>query len=76
MIAIGVPAEGKDEPRIGMSPETVKKLVKSGAQVTVRSGAGLRSHFSDRDYIDAWRKYAEGEPTGVTAREMAANDGS
>ena len=47
MIAIGVPAEGKDEPRIGLTPETVKKLVKAGANVTVRSGAGLRSHFSD-----------------------------
>ena len=53
MIAIGVPAEGKDEPRIGLTPETVKKLVKAGAKVTVRSGAGLRSHFSDQDYTDA-----------------------
>ena len=33
MIAIGVPAEGADEPRIGLSPETVKKLVKLGAKV-------------------------------------------
>ena len=49
MIAIGVPAEGDDEPRIGLTPETVKKLVKAGAEVTVRSGAGLRSHFSDVD---------------------------
>ncbi|MGZ8417793.1 MAG: NAD(P)(+) transhydrogenase (Re/Si-specific) subunit alpha, partial [Methyloceanibacter sp.] len=45
MVAIGVPAEDKDEPRIGLTPETVKKLVKAGASVTLRSGAGLRSHF-------------------------------
>ncbi len=47
MVAIGVPAEKEDEPRIGLTPETVKKLVKAGAAVTIRSGAGLRSHFSD-----------------------------
>jgi H+-translocating NAD(P) transhydrogenase subunit alpha len=50
MITVGVPAEGAEEPRIGLSPETVKKLVKAGAKVVVRSGAGLRSHFSDEDY--------------------------
>jgi NAD(P) transhydrogenase subunit alpha len=50
MITIGVPAESKDEPRIGLSPETAKKLTKSGAKVLVASGAGLRSHFSDEDY--------------------------
>jgi proton-translocating NAD(P)+ transhydrogenase subunit alpha len=53
MITIGVPAEGEDEPRIGLSPETAKKLVKLGAKVKVRSGAGLRSHFSDADYSAA-----------------------
>jgi NAD(P) transhydrogenase subunit alpha len=50
MIAIGVPAESAEEPRIGLSPETAKKLVKLGANVRVRSGAGLRSHFSDEEY--------------------------
>jgi NAD(P) transhydrogenase subunit alpha len=50
MIAIGVPAESAEEPRIGLSPETAKKLVKLGAKVRVRTGAGLRSHFSDEDY--------------------------
>jgi NAD(P) transhydrogenase subunit alpha len=50
MISIGVPAESLDETRIGLSPETAKKLVKLGAKVRVRSGAGLRSHFSDEEY--------------------------
>ena len=31
MVAIGVPSESQDEPRIGLTPETVKKLVKAGA---------------------------------------------
>src|SRR6476659_9957871 len=53
MITIGVPAEGPDEPRIGLSPETAKKLVKLGAKVLIRSGTGLRSHFSDQEYKDS-----------------------
>ena len=53
MIAIGVPAESAEEARIGLSPETAKKLVKLGGKVRVRSGAGLRSHFSDEEYKTA-----------------------
>ena len=48
MVAIGVPAESQDEPRIGLTPETVKKLVKAGASVTLRSGAGLQVAFLRR----------------------------
>ena len=70
MIAIGVPAEGKDEPRIGMTPETVKKLAKSGAQVTVRSGAGLRSNFPDQDYIDAGAKIAKSDADAVANADV------
>ena len=33
MIAIGVPAESAEEPRIGLSPETAKKLHVSPATV-------------------------------------------
>ncbi|MEG6507503.1 Re/Si-specific NAD(P)(+) transhydrogenase subunit alpha [Methyloligella sp. 2.7D] len=53
MITIGVPAEGPDEPRIGLSPETAKRLTKNGAKIQVASGAGTRSHFSDTDFKDA-----------------------
>ncbi|HAN62768.1 MAG TPA: NAD(P)(+) transhydrogenase (Re/Si-specific) subunit alpha, partial [Rhizobiales bacterium] len=65
MIAIGVPAEGEDEPRIGLTPETVKKLVKLGANVTLRSGAGQRSHFSDSDYSAAGAKIAKSDAEAV-----------
>jgi NAD(P) transhydrogenase subunit alpha len=65
MIAIGVPAEGSEEPRIGLTPETVKKLVKAGAKVTVRSGAGLRSHFSDDDYKEAGAAIAKSDEDAV-----------
>jgi H+-translocating NAD(P) transhydrogenase subunit alpha len=65
MIAIGVPAEAADEPRIGLTPETVKKLVKAGAGVTVRAGAGERSHFSDQDYAAAGAKIAMSDAEAV-----------
>jgi H+-translocating NAD(P) transhydrogenase subunit alpha len=65
MIAIGVPAEGRDEPRIGLTPETVKKLVKAGAEITIRSGAGERSHFSDQDYTAAGAKIAKSDAEAV-----------
>jgi NAD(P) transhydrogenase subunit alpha len=70
MIAIGVPAEGQDEARIGITPETVKKLVKSGAKVTVRSGAGLRSHFSDQDYSEAGAKIAKSDAEAVADADV------
>jgi H+-translocating NAD(P) transhydrogenase subunit alpha len=70
MIAIGVPAEGADEPRIGLTPETVKKLVKAGAEVTIRSGAGLRSHFSDEDYKDAGAKIAKSDAEVVSDADI------
>ena len=47
MVTIAVTAEPADEPRVAVSPETVKKLVGLGAQVKVEAGAGARSRFSD-----------------------------
>jgi H+-translocating NAD(P) transhydrogenase subunit alpha len=70
MVTIGVPAEDKDEPRIGLTPETVKKLVKAGANVTMRSGAGLRSHFSDKDYADAGAKLAKSDEDAVAGADL------
>src|SRR6187401_1458933 len=70
MIAIGVPAERADEPRIGLTPETVKKLVKAGAEVTVRSGAGDRSHFSDQDYAAAGAKIAKSDAEAVSNADI------
>src|SRR5690242_7830916 len=70
MVAIGVPAEKEDEPRIGLTPETVKKLVKAGATVTIRSGAGLRSHFSDADYSAAGAKIAKSDADAVSDADI------
>jgi NAD(P) transhydrogenase subunit alpha len=47
MVTIAVTGEAADEPRVAVSPETVKKLVALGAKVKVEAGAGARSRFSD-----------------------------
>ena len=71
MITIGVPAEGKDEPRIGLTPDTVKKLVKAGAQITVRSGAGSRSQYTDKEYSDAGAKIAKSDAQAVSGADVS-----
>jgi H+-translocating NAD(P) transhydrogenase subunit alpha len=70
MIVIGVPAEDNDEPRIGLTPETVKKLVKAGAKVKIRSGAGLRSHFADKDYQEAGAEIAGSDADAVAGADI------
>jgi proton-translocating NAD(P)+ transhydrogenase subunit alpha len=70
MIAIGVPAEGENEPRIGLTPETVKKLVKAGASVAIRAGAGLRSHFADEDYKAAGAMIAKTDAEAVADADI------
>ena len=47
MITIAVTAERDGEPRVAVSPETVKKLTALGCTVRVQAGAGLRARFSD-----------------------------
>jgi NAD(P) transhydrogenase subunit alpha len=63
MVTIAVTGEAADEPRVAVSPETVKKLVALGAKVKVEAGAGARSRFSD----EALR--AQGAEIAPTAAE-------
>jgi H+-translocating NAD(P) transhydrogenase subunit alpha len=50
MVTIAVTSESGEEPRIAVSPDTVKKFSGLGAKVRVEQGAGLRSRFSDDAY--------------------------
>ena len=50
MVSIAVTSEAADEPRVAVSPDTVKKLLGLGATVKIESGAGARSRFSDDAY--------------------------
>ncbi|MFA9550280.1 MAG: NAD(P)(+) transhydrogenase (Re/Si-specific) subunit alpha, partial [Hyphomicrobium sp.] len=47
MVTIAVTAEGADDQRVAISPETVKKFTALGCKVRVETGAGARSRFSD-----------------------------
>jgi NAD(P) transhydrogenase subunit alpha len=47
MVTIAVTGEREGEPRVAISPETVKKLTGLGCTVRVQSGAGGGSRFSD-----------------------------
>ncbi len=51
---IAVPGETTDaEPRVAVTPETVRKYIGLGAEVVVRSGAGLKSGILDTDFSAA-----------------------
>jgi len=66
MVTIAVTAEGPDESRVAVSPETVKKFTALGAKVRLQSGAGSRSRFSD----EALK--AQGAEIAATAAEALA----
>lgn len=51
---LAVPKETKlKENRVALTPDVVKDLVKKGFEVTVQSGAGMNSFFSDEAYTAA-----------------------
>ena len=66
MVTIAVTAERDGEPRVAVSPETVKKLTALGCQVRVQSGAGAHSRFAD----DALK--AAGATVATSAAEALA----
>ncbi len=58
MVTIAVTSELADEPRVAVSPDTVKKFSALGARVRIEQGAGLRSRFSDEAYRAAGAEIA------------------
>ena len=48
MVTIAVTSESADEPRVAVSPDTVKKFTGLGAKVRVELGAGLDRAFPMR----------------------------
>ena len=50
---IAVPAEtSANERRVALIPDSVNKLIKAGFDVSVESGLGRKSGYSDSDYSD------------------------
>ncbi|NCC21104.1 MAG: Re/Si-specific NAD(P)(+) transhydrogenase subunit alpha [Alphaproteobacteria bacterium] len=52
-LKIAVPKENADETRVAASPDTVKKYVALGCEVTIESGAGEKSSLTDAMFKDA-----------------------
>ncbi len=51
---LAVPTESAaDEPRVAISPDSAKKLVALGFQVSIQAGAGERSRIMDSEYAEA-----------------------
>ena len=56
---ISIPKENrKGETRVAASPEVIKKFVSMGFDITVESGAGLNSGFTDEIFKDAGAEIA------------------
>jgi len=71
MVAIGVPAESQDEPRIGLTPETVKKLAAGGHHtLLVQSGAGVAASVPDAQYEAAGAKIAASAQEVLSASDI------
>ncbi len=66
MVTIAVTAERDGEPRVAVSPETVKKLSALGAAVRVQAGAGASSRFADETLK------AQGATIAASAAEAAS----
>lgn len=63
---IFVPAErDAGEPRIAVSPDTVKKFIALGCTVTIETGAGISAHMSDEVFL------AVGAEIAKTAKKPA-----
>ncbi|MDQ0317563.1 Re/Si-specific NAD(P)(+) transhydrogenase subunit alpha [Amorphus orientalis] len=50
---IGVPREAEHEPRVAVTPDSVKRFTGLGATVAVASGAGERSRIPDAHFAEA-----------------------
>ncbi|CAN5286184.1 Re/Si-specific NAD(P)(+) transhydrogenase subunit alpha [soil metagenome] len=67
-MSIGVVTESSPgETRVAATPETVGKLIGLGYTVSVESGAGEKSSFTDQSYVDA------GATIGTTANVWQSN---
>lgn len=61
---IAIPKERRaQERRVAATPDTVKKLIALGAEVTVEAGAGLASRFSDAAFTSAGATIVSDLPT-------------
>jgi NAD(P) transhydrogenase subunit alpha len=58
------------ETRVAATPDTVKKLIALGAEVTVEAGAGLTASYADADYAAAGATLAQSAEAAITAADI------
>ncbi len=70
-VTIAILKETADyEKRVAATPETVKKLVAMGANITVESDAGLQSSISNKSYEDAGAKIAQSRHDAINGANI------
>ncbi len=68
---IFVPVERLDgEPRVAVTPDTVKKFLGLGCAVSVETGAGVGAHISDAAFADAGAKIAKTSKQAAKAADI------
>ena len=68
---LAVPRESEaGEPRVAATPDTVKKFVSLGFEVSVEKDAGLQSRILDADYEAAGAKIATDAKTTLADADM------
>ena len=70
MTLIFVPREPEGELRCAATPDTIKRLVKDGLQVSVESGAGEGSHISDAQFREAGAKIEGDRARGLSNADI------
>lgn len=58
------------ETRVAATPETVKQLVKAGAETSVEAGAGLAASYSDAEYEQAGAKVVTDGPAARSSADL------
>ena len=70
MVTVAVTPEVKGEPRVAVSPETVKKLTGLGCIVKIAAGSGLLSRFSDDAYRSAGARILDTAASAVNGADI------
>ncbi len=65
---LGESAPGEN--RVALIPSTVRELAKIGCDVTVASGAGLGSHFTDEEYREAGARVASDQAAALQGAQV------
>ena len=68
---VGVPSEIKaQESRVGLTPQSVKELVKDNHTVLIQNNAGLGAGFSNSDYENSGAKIVNSAEDVFNASDM------